>query len=216
MGKTLEVIRKWEDGTVNAYAQQSGDVWKVSMFGGLARHATITPDAFALVVCHEIGHHIGGYPKKWGRWASNEGQADYFGNAKCLRKYMEVDLNTGVMERVDVPSIVEEKCNANFTDAEEIAMCKRGALAGLSLGNLFRALRKLPKPLMFSTPDETVVTRIDHSHPAPQCRLDTYFAGAICDKDAYDDVSNTDLAKGLCARQDDYIDGVRPLCWFKP
>ena len=66
MGAKLSIIRKWDDGTVNAYAQRSGKTWKVSMFGGLARHEAITDDGFALVVCHEIGHHIGGAPKKAG------------------------------------------------------------------------------------------------------------------------------------------------------
>ena len=40
-GGKLEVVRKWTDGTVNAYAEQEGNIWKVSMFGGLARHKTI-------------------------------------------------------------------------------------------------------------------------------------------------------------------------------
>jgi Zn-dependent protease with chaperone function len=58
LGAKLNIERKWDDGTVNAYASQAGKTWKVAMFGGLARHATITKDAMALVVCHEIGHHI--------------------------------------------------------------------------------------------------------------------------------------------------------------
>ena len=86
-GATLQVVRKWSDGTVNAYAQQTGSTWKVTMFGGLARHDFVTDDAFALVVCHELGHHLGGAPKKkqifWSSWASNEGQSDYFANSKC-------------------------------------------------------------------------------------------------------------------------------------
>jgi hypothetical protein len=75
MNGRLSVIRKWDDGTVNAYAQRSGKTWKVSMFGGLARHEAITEDGFALVVCHEVGHHLGGAPKKAGwfsTWATNE------------------------------------------------------------------------------------------------------------------------------------------------
>ena len=70
-GKTLQVERKWDDGTVNAYAQQVGNTWKVSMFGGLARHETITSDGFTLVVCHEVGHHLGGLPKKKSWWSSS-------------------------------------------------------------------------------------------------------------------------------------------------
>ena len=40
MGGKLNIERNWDDGTVNAYASQSGKNWKVAMFGGLARHAT--------------------------------------------------------------------------------------------------------------------------------------------------------------------------------
>ncbi|MCO4793457.1 MAG: hypothetical protein KC493_07090 [Bacteriovoracaceae bacterium] len=219
-GKTLEVIRKWDDGTVNAYAQQVGNTWKVSMFGGLARHATITADGFALVVCHEVGHHIGGLPKKkswWSSsWASNEGQADYFGTMKCLRKYMENDDNITMMANATVPAVVTEKCESNFQNAADIAMCQRGALAGLSLGNLFRALRNLDAPLKFDTPDPKVVTATNDNHPAPQCRLDTYFQGSLCEKDAYTDVSDSDANKGVCNRVDQHQEGIRPLCWYKP
>lgn len=217
---TLNVERNWDDGTVNAYASQSGRTWNVAMFGGLARHETITKDGFATVICHEIGHHIGGAPKKkswWSSsWASNEGQADYFGTMKCLRKYMENDDNEAILETMEVPSFVVEKCNANFTTSNEVAMCKRGAMAGLSLANLFKALRSLPNDLKFDTPDSAVVSTTDDNHPAPQCRLDTYFNGALCSVDAYTNVDQQDATVGTCNRVDGAKDGVRPLCWYKP
>ncbi len=218
--KKLQVVKKWDDGTVNAYAQQSGKTWTISMFGGLARHKAITADGFALVACHEIGHHLGGAPKKksfWSSsWASNEGQADYFGTMKCLRKYMEKDDNIAIVAAMDVPAYAVEKCQKYFNNAEDLAMCKRGAMAGLSLGSLFKDLRKLPKDLEFSTPDRKVVRKTSDSHPEPQCRLDTYFAGALCDKDHYSDVSSTDAEVGVCTRANNYEDGMRPLCWYKP
>ena len=93
LGKEYLVARKWDDGTVNANASQSGSKWNINMYGGLARHATITEDGFALVLCHETGHLLGGAPKVAGfmnKWASNEGQADYFANLKCLRKTFQL------------------------------------------------------------------------------------------------------------------------------
>lgn len=218
-GKKLELIRKWEDGTVNAYAQQTGNVWKVSMFGGLARHETITSDAMALVACHELGHHLGGQPRKksWfgTAWASNEGQSDWWGNMKCMRKYMENDDNITIAGELKLPELAKSKCDANFSDANEVAMCYRGAMAGLSLGNLFRALRNLTTELKFDTPDPGKVTTTNHNHPAPQCRLDTYFAGALCDRDAYADVDGTSHTKNVCNRAAGDVDGLRPLCWYK-
>jgi len=77
LANELVIDKHWEDGTVNAYASENGNNDVISMFGGLARHPAITPDAFYLVACHEIGHHLGGAPKKGNtQWASNEGQAD--------------------------------------------------------------------------------------------------------------------------------------------
>ncbi|EQC49417.1 peptidase, M48 domain protein [Bacteriovorax sp. BSW11_IV] len=219
-GKTLQIVRNWTDGTVNAYARQIGNTWEVQMFGGLARHETITRDGFATVVCHEIGHHLGGAPKKaswWGSsWASNEGQADYFGTSKCLRKFMEKDNNEEIVANLEVPAFATEKCAANFKDAADLAMCQRGAMAGMSLANLFRALRNMSSELKFETPDSKVVSKTDDNHPAPQCRLDTYFQGALCDQDHYSDVDESDATIGTCNRSQDYVDGVRPLCWYKP
>lgn len=223
-GKTLLISRNWDDGTVNAYAQQNGNTWQVSMFGGLARHETITEDAFALVACHELGHHLGGAPKKvaWmgSSWASNEGQSDYFGNSKCLRKYMEKDDNAAIVLNMEgkgeVDQVAKARCEKAFSNENDINMCIRGSMAGLSLGNLFRALRRLETKLQFTTPDSSVVTRTNDNHPAPQCRLDTYFQGSLCDKDFNLAVSDSDAKVGYCNSIDGYTDGVRPLCWFKP
>lgn len=220
-GKKLSVQRNWEDGTVNAYAQQRGNTWSIAMFGGLARHETVTPDGFAMVACHELGHHLGGQPRKssWfggSSWASNEGQSDYFGAMKCLRKYMEVDDNVSLMAAVKVPEFAVKKCEATFSNAEDIAMCKRSAMAGMSLAGLFRALRNLSTPLAFDTPDTKVVTSTNHNHPEPQCRLDTYFAGAICEKDHYADMDPSDVAKNVCTREEGYTIEARPRCWYAP
>src|SRR5690606_11499441 len=102
MGGRLKINRKWENGTVNANATRLGG-WIVNMYGWLARHETITEDGFALVLCHEIGHHLGGAPKVAGllglnRWASNEGQADYYATLKCLRRAFLNDNNTKVLK----------------------------------------------------------------------------------------------------------------------
>ncbi|MAW07329.1 MAG: hypothetical protein CME61_03490 [Halobacteriovoraceae bacterium] len=220
-GATLDVVRNWESGTVNAYARQIGTSWQISMFGGLARHETITADAFALVACHELGHHIGGAPKKasyWGSsWASNEGQSDYWGAMKCMRRYMEDDNNEEIVANMEVDEYAREKCTGLFeSNPNELAMCIRNSMAGLSLGNLFRALRRSTVELKFDTPDPNVVSQTNHNHPAPQCRLDTYFAGSICDKSYDDVVSQTDPNQGVCTREAELPVGARPLCWYKP
>jgi hypothetical protein len=216
LGGNLEVVRNWSDGTVNAYAEREGDSWKVSMFGGLARHKTITEDGFALVVCHEIGHHIGGAPKYYGDdWASNEGQADYFATMKCLRRVWLSDNNEEIVRSMSVPATLKQSCENQWSDASERAICIRGGMAGDSVSRLFAALR-WSQPAKFESPDTRVVSRTDDNHPATQCRLDTYFQGALCEISFSEDVAEDSEVTGTCHGSTGHKIGLRPLCWFKP
>jgi hypothetical protein len=219
-GGELQVERKWNDPTVNAYAQQLGNTWKVSMFGGLARHSTITEDGFSLVVCHEIGHHIGGAPRKvspWSSpWASNEGQADYFATLKCLRRGWENDNNEEIVSKMDVPAFLANACSAQHVWNQDYFMCVRGGMAGLSVAKLFQALRGSNVEPKFDTPDSRVVTKTDDNHPATQCRLDTYLQGSLCDVSFHEDVVSSSEVTGTCHGSTGHTKGLRPLCWFKP
>ena len=234
MGGKLNIERRWSDGTVNAYASQSGKTWKVAMFGGLARHKTITEDAMSLVVCHEIGHHIGGAPKKgqspstgggwWGgssggavnSWASNEGQADYFATLKCLRKAFLNDNNATVVAAMTVPKSLADACKKNMkNNKDDTALCIRTSMAGKSVSDLFADLGKLPEA-KFETPDAKVVSSTDDNHPKAQCRLDTFFQGSLCDVNMNEDVSQKEEVKGTCHPTLGHKIGTRPLCWFKP
>ena len=217
-GGNLQIERKWTDETVNAYAQRTGSTWSVSMFGGLARHQLVTDDGFMLVVCHELGHHLGGAPKKgaWsGAWASNEGQADYFGAMKCIRRVLESDDNTTIISKMKVDQDVVEKCSMIYKNENEMALCERIAMAGKSLALLLGDLGGSPS-VAFTTPDKSVVTKTNDNHPAAQCRLDTYYSGILCDKSYGIDVDDKNPVTGVCVKKDGYTYGVRPLCWYKP
>lgn len=232
LGGKLNIERNWTDGTVNAYASQSGKTWKVAMFGGLARHATITKDAMALVVCHEIGHHIGGAPKKggstsgggwWGgngggatSWASNEGQSDYFAVLKCLRKSWLNDNNAAIVKTLNAPKAVTDLCKKTYKKNKiDSALCIRTSMAGKSVSDLFSALGSSAET-KFETPDTKIVTKTDDNHPKSQCRLDTYYQGSLCDINMNEDVSQNEEVKGTCHGSLGHTVGTRPLCWFKP
>jgi len=214
-GGKLEVVRNWTDGTVNAYAEQEGNLWKVSMFGGLARHRTINEDGFSLVVCHEIGHHIGGAPKYDQDWASNEGQADYFATLKCLRRVWQSENNSEIVKKLNAPKHLVETCAKNWQHDEDRAICVRGGMAGDSVAKLFAALR-MGEVAKFETPDPKVVTYTYDGHPGTQCRLDTYFQGALCEKTFSEDVAYDSEVTGTCHASAGHSIGLRPLCWFLP
>lgn len=210
-GATLKIIRSWDDGTVNAQAFRDGNTWNIEMFGGLARHKETTPDGFALVACHELGHHVGGLPKI--QWAANEGQSDYYGTLKCLRKVWAKDDNVAIVSKMKVDPVAAKKCSEQFKSDAEVALCARSSMAGMSLGRLLATLgrNKLPN---FDTPDKSKVKKTNNFHPIAQCRLDTYFAGSICTVEAKTDVSDNDADVGVCSRKFNQEVGARPLCWY--
>lgn len=217
-GDKIVINRKWDDGTVNASAQRQGRKVILNMYGGLARHNLITRDGFAIVMCHELGHHLGGAPRIgsfFSKWASNEGQSDYFATLKCFKRVYQNQNNLAFVNKMNVDSTVQAKCNALWTNEDDAAICMRGAMAAKSTADLLASLRNsaLPK---FDTPDTSVVSKTNDAHPAAQCRLDTYFAGVLCDKDVTEEMDAKDPNVSACARVDGYTTGVRSLCWYKP
>ncbi|MBI5242683.1 MAG: hypothetical protein HY922_03235 [Elusimicrobia bacterium] len=215
-GGVLEINRRWDDPTVNASAQRIGNRYILNMYGGLARHEVVTQDGFALVVCHELGHHIGGFPKmKYSGWATNEGQSDYFANLKCLRRVFADSASLSFTRAAGSDPVAEKACAQSFNGSERAA-CMRGAMAGKSVSALFKTLHNESKDPLFDTPDPNVVPQTSDSHPATQCRLDTYFQGSLCAKPVSEDVSDKNPAPGTCTRSQGFSAGLRPLCWYKP
>lgn len=220
-GSKLFVEARWDDATANAYASQSGKTWKVAMFGGLARMAETTQDGFEAVICHEIGHHIGGAVKYPGgnEWASSEGQSDYFATSKCLKKVFAADLaktielyNTKTLTKDE--EFAKTQCDSVFKSESEAAICLRAALAGQSLANVLGKLGR-EKVSSFQTPDAKAASKTVHSHPKAQCRMDTYFQGGLCDKSDSIFPSSSDVSVGYCTVKEGFSIGTRPSCWYK-
>ena len=215
-GGVLVINRHWDDDTVNAYAQRQGNQYLIDMFGGLARHQAVTQDGFALVACHELGHHLGGFPKIGGtEWATNEGGADYFGNLKCLRRIF-ADPSTASFTRMEgQDEQAKAACAAAFPSSKsDQAQCVRGTMAGISLATLLAGDGAAVPNI--ATPDPAIVQQTDDEHPAAQCRLDTYFQAALCPRSYKEDMSDTDPSTGACTASRGYTIGLRPRCWYKP
>ncbi len=220
MRGTLQIERRWEDGTVNAGASRSGKIWLVKMYGGLARHIAITEDGFSLALCHEIGHHIGGAPKiksafSAENWGSNDGQADYWSTLKCLRTIFLNDDNETVVKSMNVPAVLLSSCKKAHPNKKESAVCIRSGMAAASVSNLFADISE-EEVAQFNTPDSRLVSITADSHPSTQCRLDTFFQGSLCEKIENEEVSQTDEVQGTCHGSTGQTMGLRPRCWFKP
>lgn len=211
LGAKLRINRRWDDNAVDASAMRFDKTWVVNMYGGMARHRQATVEGITLIACHEIGHHVGGFPKS--SWSSGEGQADYFGALKCLRKVWANDDNINIVAKMPVPESVKQKCLTQFQSQNDVALCMRGSIAGLAMARLLGELRGDGTP-DFDTPSKTVVTAIENGHTHSQCRLDTAYAGSVCSVDSSIDVSDTDPDQGVCSRKLGMAVGVRPSCWY--
>ncbi len=230
-GATLKFNRFWENSIVIANTNQANGVWVVNMHGGLARRPEITPDGFALVICHELGHHLAGYPLKtrfFNKWASTEGQSDYFAAQSCARRLWSGEEDKNRLSRGTVNPIAKEGCDSVWSTEKDQNLCYRTALAGHSLATLLGASTKTT--VGFATPSEAEVIKTSDLHPQAQCRLDTYFHGAMCDVEFdssiipglnHSDGQRSKAAEGIaarnsCTRENFFSVGTRPLCWYKP
>ncbi len=147
------------------WAQAFARRWEtdqIIVYGGIA--AIGSEDTMALILCHESGHLFGGtpYSDNYNR-LSLEGQADYWGAGECLEKIL-----TSLSPLLPSPKALQFCLNEK--------MCARSVDAFLALTAHFADNRNLPHPEL-DTPDETVVTTLNLTHPSPQCRLDTMIAG---------------------------------------
>jgi hypothetical protein len=184
----LVINPNWDDSTVNANCMRRFGTVTVNMFGGLARRPEVTPDAFALVLCHELAHAYGGTPYIMvSAKMSAEGQADYYGAKECLNLvFKEVAAETSMVNPTDY---MKQRCAESSLGDDTEPNCIRKLVAGQGLGNLLAVLKKDVAP-NYETPDTTVVTKTELSYPKTiQCRLDTYLAGSLSQ--------------------------ARPACWFK-
>lgn len=219
-GANLQIVRKWSDSTVNAYAEQFGTTWRVTMFGGLARRPEVTADGFATVLCHEIGHHLAGFPfTQNGQWAANEGQSDYFATQECVKKLWPKDGYNPVPPH----QAITQRCDAAWSADLDRKACYRAGMAGKSLAELLAASGG---SVDVTKKDTNVVSTTNSMHPAPQCRFDTYMAGALCKTPFNDSVipgksgsggdnstqAETTAYKYSCGEGE----GSRPRCWYAP
>lgn len=213
-GERLRIDRLWVDATRQASAwheeDRQGEIAVLRLPGGLARQPIINADAYTLVVCHELGHHLAGPPRVWKY--SVEGQADYFGVAECLRRVLPRLPEQSVVREETTPGIVLERCRQAYLARKARDLCIRSAMAGARLTRYFAHKRHIAAP-EFERPEVQVARRTETGSPTPQCRLDTYFAAALCNPRNQQITENRPA--WLCTRQSLESPVQRPRCWFR-
>jgi hypothetical protein len=218
LGAQLWMRANWKSNESNAHANEWGRWWLLSFTGGLARKPGMTRDAYAMVACHEVGHHLGGTPKLFLSALASEGQADYFTTLKCARKFFADEDNAAALRGKRFDIFVMDECNRAFEQVNDRLICIRSTAASKTLVEVLQVINKDETRISFRTPDISLATPFAvFEHPGPQCRLDTFLNGARCAVSADLPLSKKNFETGSCDRKGEPPnEGSRPRCWFRP
>lgn len=211
-GLEVDYTVDWASNWFNAQTGWAGPKKLRFFFSGeLARRKYMTPDALLLIGCHEIGHHLGGLPKKGTSWATSEGGADYYGAMKCMKEILKGDPDN--LKAHDLPEGVVTKCREVYGDGEEMLICLRTAKAGEDMAKAFdfNATGKEQTTMFFRELPAVAVTNTNY--PPRACRAETVFQGALCNKEG--PLSFENEYDGYCHEKNGDVIGQRPACWYK-
>ncbi len=220
LGKSLNVYASWSYPMNNAFATQDKNGTSVYFFGLFTMNKFMTKDAFLFVACHEIGHHLGGFPKESGSmaWASDEGQADYFAANKCYRELLKNDPENTNAEKLILPDSVKEQCKSQYPVEDEYRICLRSARAGEDVGKVLEFMKTAvdSNKVLLAEPEPAPVTKTLETHPDPVCRALGILSASLCNRPTDVAISDTDETVGVCHEKNGDKIGYRALCWFRP
>jgi hypothetical protein len=147
---------KWQSPYFGAGVSLFDNSFHLMILGGTTRISMMTKDAYAAIVCHELGHLLGGEPRQTisgADFASAEGQADFYAASTCLPRYFSAigisknDLNNRI-----------EKAGYEFLSL--------ATLFDSEIQNTTLIRSKVQLPVV----NETIINR----YPSFQCRYENY------------------------------------------
>lgn len=218
-GLNLKFEDLWDDPRIMLRRSIRENNLNVKIGGGFAKNYFLNKDVIALLTCEIITFDIAGPPfRTWiGETLSESSwpQISYYATLKCLRKYFRDEDNNKALSGMNIPSIVVDKCQSQFSDTADQLICKRSSMAALLYVNFKQTQGVTQEPLGFENPDPRI-SRITHERINNQCLLDTYFAGALCRVHESEEVSKYSESAGVCHAANGDEVGLRSACWFFP
>jgi len=183
--KSLIIHANWHDIHAGPFhissARCSHDLAILSILGHVAQHSSTTLGSFVLFACHEVGHFLGGEPKKKEaifKWSTIEGQADYWAAKECYKEYFK---NFPNLAPQALPSpTVQGLCNTNYFTQENRTICYQEMQSIRAIGAYLTDADAVNGRLVnLESKDPRIVQKLKYSLPSNQCRIDTYVAAAL-------------------------------------
>lgn len=191
----VELEISWDEENPDYFGGSSltPDLFQISIGSKYKSH----PDLLAYILCHELGHLLGGSPKKTNStWASTEAQSDFFASAVCLRRLIEKDpkLSSFTIEDQSEFEILDSKCHDLKAVKREVSMCRRvGRIGHKMILTIYEFMNVpgFPKP-KFVDQSKEISSGNKNQYPTLTCRMDVVLHGALC--------LNSKCAKPSCLR----------------
>lgn len=127
--------------------------FRMMLLGGTVRTKQMTLDAYAAIVCHELGHVIGGLPLQTipgAEWSSSEGQSDFFAASVCLPRYFK---------------------SLGLTYAQISARVEKTGFEMVTALNIFDDSEVVKR---FEKDNSTVSETLINNYPTYQCRYENF------------------------------------------
>jgi hypothetical protein len=205
-----------------SFATIKNGSYEVAIMGGNLDKRVMDLDSLRLLVCHEIGHFLGGAPKRIlldptedQPWNSVEGAADYYASLKCMKRVLKDQDHAVVLEGREVRDAITTPCRTRYENQDDQSLCIRSALAAEKLSLFFAISAQSTLVPQVETPDTSRVERTRFEHPPLQCRLDTYWAGILCPVPTNQSLDDKNPNRGACQEAADGLPQARPPCWFR-
>lgn len=203
----------------NAYAAKTADGnWEITVVASLLSLQEQTKASLGIILCHEIGHFLGGEPYVVGvqmtpavrarapKKMSCEGQADYFATGECIKQLANIlpdlfDGNHGLIN-----PLVDHYCDESYREIKERVTCRESLVASYQAIRVYqRIMEELQVPSSFfgKVENEKSDRTLNYvgEYPDLDCRYETFIKGALC----------SGLNESVC----NDIKWKRPACWFQ-
>lgn len=178
MGLTLEIQTNEDSADYYGGASLEPGVFRISIGEIIRKDLSGT---LAYTLCHEVGHLLGGEPKKpTSTWASTEAQSDFYATSVCLKKIYQQNPNL-LQGDTAVHSKVTRVCGQTYANTFEKRICERIAQdTFLFFTDVWTYINfsGITKP-SFQV-ETSAAAEKGRNYPSLQCRLEIGFAGALC------------------------------------
>jgi hypothetical protein len=138
---------------VNAEIIHNNSSLTISILGGMLSHPSMNSSVLLMLLCHEVGHYLGGPPlKSRNGWSSTEGQADYFSALECLKNFEleEGDFLNSALELTSIYAEVSQQGKPSLESCDETIASRTNfgyPSAQCRLDTLLSGWRGLKRPM---------------------------------------------------------------------